>query len=91
MHNEFFLRSLPLPSDTNEVFWYYLDWLIQGSGTQAYYLIIATSVLFFVGSCLYMGGMVEDLKQTLAALDDDLDTMAEKLSTEVAFHNHVLE
>lgn len=86
-----FVPRTPLPSETNVVLWFYIDLFDQGVGTLAYYLMIATSVLLFIGPCLYIGGMVEDLKQTLAELKGDSDSMAKQLSIEIAFHNQLLE
>lgn len=59
--------------------------------TLAYYLMLSTNALFFIGSCIYIGGMVEDLKRTLYELKGDSESMSKKIFAEIEFHNQLLE
>ena len=86
-----FVSSLPLPSGTNVFLWYYLDWMVDLLACIFYYVMMCTVALFFIGMCIYIGGMVEDLKLTLAELKEDSTTTTNRLSTEIAFHNQLLE
>ena len=80
-----------MPDGTNVVFSYYLNWIYQFVGTIAYYTMLCTIALLFIGMCIYIGGMVEDLKLTISELDAGSDTFANQLSSEIAFHIQVLE
>lgn len=83
--------SIPLPSEMNVILRYYLDWFDQLLLTVEYYMMILTNALFFVGACIYIGGMGKDLKETLAGLDGDSRELTRRLCTEIAFHNHLME
>lgn len=48
---------------------YYIDWIIQASAGLPYALIVTTIGSFYVGICLYISEMVEDLEETLLELD----------------------
>lgn len=85
------LYSIPLPSETNIVLRYYLDWFDQLLFTVAYYTMILTNALFFIGTCIYIGGMEEDLKLTLDELNCDSRMKPNQLFVEIAFHNHLIE
>lgn len=78
--------SLPLPSGTNVVLWYYIDWIDQLFCCATYYTMILTVVLFFVGMCVYIGGMVDDLKMTLSESQGD----SRELFAVIVFHNQLL-
>lgn len=56
-----------------------------------YYVMMCTNALFFIGICIYIGGMVEDLKLTLAELEGDSDTITNRLFDEIAFQNDIFE
>lgn len=59
--------------------------------TAAYVIMLLTCAFFFIGACFYIGGMVEDLKLTLAELKADSDTITDRLLAEILFHNQLLE
>lgn len=80
-----------MPGETNIIVRYYIDWFDQLLSCISYYTMMCTIALFFMGMCIYIGGMVENIKQTLAEIEEDSDSMAQRLSTEIAFHNQLLE
>lgn len=83
--------SIPLPSEVNVVLRYYLDWILQLLVLQAYFTMAFTIVFFIIGVCIYIDGLVNDLKLTLTELKGDSSTMMRGFSTEIAFHNEMLE
>lgn len=87
----FCIWSVPLPDGTNVVLSYYVTWTDQFLGTVAYYTMLCTISLFIIGICMFIGGMVKDLELTLAELNTNSDTIANQSSTEIAFHNQIVE
>lgn len=94
-NNKFNRYSLPLASDTNVFVRYYLDWLNQITALISHYIIIMVITLpvFYVGMCLYIAEMVNDLQRTVSMLDGatDTGTIAAGIIHEIRFHNELLE
>lgn len=55
-----------------------------------YYIIVLTSALFFIGMCLYIGEMVDDLRATLLKLADARTVSTKRIVDEITFHNDLL-
>lgn len=83
--------SMPFPSEMNAVLRFYLDWFDQLMFYEACFAMVCTTSLFFIGTCVYIGAMVDDLEQTLLELVNDSNTMMRALVTEIRFHNDILE
>lgn len=75
----------------NVFFRYYLDWFDQLMVCVAYYIMMSSIAFIFVGACFYIGGMVEDLRLTLAELEDDSVPLTNRLFDEIRFHHRMLE
>lgn len=58
-----------------------------------HYITVTTSPVFYVGMCLYISEMVNDLRRTINALDGTMDssTIMRHLFQEIHFHNELLE
>lgn len=84
---------MPLPSDTNVFVRYYLDWLNQLTALISHYIMVTTSPVFYVGMCLYVAEMVNDLQRTLSNFDDETDSrvITAGIIHEIRFHNELLE
>lgn len=83
--------SMPLPGKVNVVFRFYLDWIVQLLFALAAAVMLWTLSFFFGGMCIFIGGMVDDLGQTIIELEGVKKTTANIFSTEIAFHNDIIE
>lgn len=84
--------SLPMPSQIPDpVVGYYINWLLQAITCIMYYIIVLTSALYFIGMCIYIDGMVRDLRVALFDLDDTPRISTKRIIDEVLFHNSLLE
>lgn len=76
-------------------FGFFADWVTQAASSVLIYpLIISTIASFFVGVCLYVEGMVKDLKKTLMAFHKSNEDQSEMWSiyvNEIRFHNEIIE
>lgn len=84
---------MPLASDTNVFVRYYLDWLNQLTALISHYIMVTTLPVFYVGMCLYIAEMVNDLQRTVSTLDGATGsgTIAAAIIHEIRFHNELLE
>lgn len=85
------VSRMPLPSEMNVVLRYYLDWINQIIFGEICLIMLCAYTCFFAETCNYIGSMVEDLNLTLDELKKNSSNITEKLSTEIAFHNEILE
>lgn len=91
--------SSPLSGNIYVVF--FVDWLIQALGTAAYILSILSSLMYYLGMCLYIHTMVDDLKATLIGLEKSLQNQWTNgiatrqiplvLAGEIGFHKEIIE
>lgn len=84
----FFQSRAPLPNGMNVVFRYYIDWTIQLCGSIIYFTVLLLSALFFIGMCLYIGRMADDLR---TALEDVNEDTRRQLINQIVFHNELLQ
>lgn len=70
---------------------YYIDWINQLLACAAYYVLLSTVVLFFIGMYLYIIEMVDDSRVTMNDLDAASKTIAQNIIIEIKFHNETLE
>lgn len=76
-----------------------IDWFIQFIAFTCYFSILVASGSLFIGLCLYITGMVEDIKLQLALLDEPLSTKnsvsrlhaRSVYAKEIDFHINILE
>lgn len=93
IHQIFYTRAFisrfraPLPSDMNVVARYYIDWIIQFCGGGIYFVFLLLTALFFIGMCLYIARMVDDLRIILNELDK---ATTQQIITEIIFHDDLL-
>lgn len=83
--------SLPLPTDMDVYLRYYIDWIVQFLACSAFYTLISTVFLFFVGMNLYILEMVDDLRVRMNDLNVEMDTIIQKIMIEINFHIGMLE
>lgn len=84
---------MPLPSETDVFVRYYLDWLNQITALISHYIMVTTSPVFYVGACLYIGAMVDDLHRTMRMINGaaDTGTITAGIVHEIRFHTELLE
>lgn len=90
--------SSPLPGNIYVVF--FVDWLIQAVGTAVYMLSILSSPMYYLGMCLYIHTMVDDLKTNLIGLEKRLQNQWTNdiatrqiplvLAGEIGFHKEII-
>lgn len=68
-----------------------IDWIVQALGCVAFYIIITTLVLFFIGMYLYIVEMVDDLRTTLHQLNGNFHSITKGIMMEIKFHSEILE
>lgn len=95
--NNIFLIYLPLLSSwfgRDTYFGFYVDWSTELGAIIMYMTIIPTIGSFFVGTSLYIEGMVADLRAALMECDEATKTHNEMWSiyvNEFVFHREVIE
>lgn len=76
---------------------FYADMTIQACTSTAFYTILVTAAGFYIGICLYVGSMVDDLRETLIDMEDnltnqyDVDKFRRNYYKEVIFHSEIIE
>lgn len=75
----------------NEILRFYADWMIQFLLTIFYLTTIITILSFYIGMCLYVKAMVDDLANQLNDENYPSNTLMSRLIGEIRFHSEILE
>lgn len=51
---------------------YFFDWFIQAASSVAYFLTIFEASMYFLGMCLYIPALIDDLRGALNDLNETL-------------------
>lgn len=85
-------NRIPIPSLVTNIFArYYIDWAMQVMTGAACGIVLLTPALFFIGMCLYIGKMVDDLRETLAEMDGSPKISTKQITDPILFHSDLLK
>lgn len=79
---------IPLPNDTNVFVQYYADWVDQLLCCGALFTMLATTFMLLIGLSLYIGEMLDDLRETFADLSNEIEPR--RLADQFSFHNDMI-
>lgn len=86
------MHSVSFSNETNVFVQFYVDWIVQVAACTAYYMMAWTLTVFFIGTCLYLSGLKEDLRMVLSAksraAQSDYST---GFVGAAVFHNEIIE
>lgn len=82
-------------NDPIDSFWlFYTDWAIQALACVLYYTVVRFTVIFYIGMCMYVDGMVADLHTRLSEIDlpgpSRQSDVRQNLISEITFHSEIL-
>lgn len=81
------MSSIPLSSETNVFVHFYTDWVDHLFACFAFYTFTCTPAVFFIGMCLYISGLKEDLRTAVAASDR---ITTDRFIDAILFHNKII-
>lgn len=69
---------------------FYIDWTIQILYTTAFFVMVLTSALYFVGMSVYITGMLADLRAALAEFAN-VSTNTRSVIESILLHQRMLK
>lgn len=86
------MHSVSFSNETNVFVQFFADWFVQVAACIAYYIMAWTLTVFFIGTCLYLSGLKENLRIVLSdksrAVESDYST---GFVGAAVFHNEIIE